>query len=135
VGNAFRQGFYWPTAVANANEVVRTCEGCQFYARKTNLSAHPLQTIPVTWPFAVWGLDIVEPLRKAPGGYTHMLVTVDKFSKWIEAHPITNLREEQAVSFFTDIIHRFEVPNSIITDNGSQFTGRKFLDFCHKYHI
>jgi transposase InsO family protein len=60
---------------------------------------------------------------------------VDKFSKWIEAHPITNLRAEQAVSFFTDIIHRFGVPNSIITDNGSQFTGRKFLEFCDKYHI
>jgi hypothetical protein len=33
------------------------------------------------------------------------------------------------VSFFTDIIHRFGVLNSIITDNGSQFTGRKFLEF------
>jgi hypothetical protein len=28
VGNAFHQGFYWPTAVADASEVVRTCEGC-----------------------------------------------------------------------------------------------------------
>jgi hypothetical protein len=27
VGNAFRQGFYWPTAVADTSEVVRTCEG------------------------------------------------------------------------------------------------------------
>jgi hypothetical protein len=68
VGNAFRHGFYWPTAVADANEVVRTCEGCQLYARRTNLLAHALQTIPVTGPFAVWGLDNVEPLRKAPGG-------------------------------------------------------------------
>jgi hypothetical protein len=33
VGNAFRQGFYWPTAVADAARIVRTCEGCQFYAR------------------------------------------------------------------------------------------------------
>jgi hypothetical protein len=62
VGNAFRQGFYWPTAVANANEIMRTCEGCQFYSHKTNLPAHALQTIPVTWPFAMWGLDIIEPL-------------------------------------------------------------------------
>jgi hypothetical protein len=114
VGNAFHQGFYWPTVVADANEVVHTCEGCQFYARKTNLPAHVLQTIPVTWPFAVWGLDIVGPLRKVPGGYTHLLVAVDKFPKWIETRPITNLRAEQAVSFFTDIIHRFGVPNSII---------------------
>jgi hypothetical protein len=94
VGNAFRQGFYWPTAVADASEVVRTCEGCQFYARKSNLPAHVLQTIPITWPFAVWGLDIVEPLRKAPGGFTHLLVAIDKFSKWVEVRPITNLRAE-----------------------------------------
>jgi transposase InsO family protein len=82
----------------------------------------------------VWGLDIVEPWQKAPGGYTHLLVAMDKFSKWIEARPITNLKAEQVVSF-TDIIHRFRVSNSIITDNGSQFTGRKFLEFCDKYHI
>jgi hypothetical protein len=97
VGNAFRQGFYWPTVVADASEIVRTCEGCQFYARKSNLPAHVLQTIPVTWPFAVWGVDIVGPLRKVPGGYTHLLVAIDKFSKWVEVRPITNLRAEQAV--------------------------------------
>jgi hypothetical protein len=94
VGNALSQGFYWPTAVADASEIVRTCEGCQFNARKSNLPAHVLQTIPITWPFAVWGLDIVGPLRKAPGGYTHLLVTIDKFSKWMEVRPITNLRAE-----------------------------------------
>jgi hypothetical protein len=103
-GNAFRQGFYWPTAVTDASEIVRTCEGCQFYTRKSNLPAHILQTIPITWPFAVWGMDIVGPLRKAPGGYTHLLVAIDKFSKWVEVRPITNLRSEQAVTFFTDII-------------------------------
>jgi transposase InsO family protein len=63
------------------------------------------------------------------------LVAIDKFSKWVEVRPITNLRAEQALTFFTDIVYRFGVPNSIITDNGSQFTGRKFLEFCDKFHI
>jgi transposase InsO family protein len=135
VGNAFRQGFYWSTAVTDASEIVRTCEGCLFYTRKSNLPAHVLQTIFVTWAFAVWGPDIVGPLRKAPGGYTHLLVAIDKFSKWVEVRPITNLRAEQAVTFFTDINYHFGVPNSIITDNGSQFMGRKFLEFCDRFHI
>jgi hypothetical protein len=135
VGNVFRQGFYWPTAVADANEVIRTCEGCQFYARKTNLPAHALQTIPVTWLFVVWGLDIVGPLSKAPRGYTHMLVAVDKFSNWIEARQITNLRAEKAVSFFTDITHRFGVSNSIITNNGSKFTGNIFCDYLFDHNL
>jgi transposase InsO family protein len=39
------------------------------------------------------------------------------------------------VAFFTNIIHRFGVPNSIIIDNGMQFTGKKFLNFCEAHHI
>jgi hypothetical protein len=51
------------------------------------------------------------------GDFTHLLVAIDKFSKWIEARPITNVRSEQVALFFTDIIHRFGVPNYIITNN------------------
>jgi transposase InsO family protein len=125
VGNAFRQGFYWPTAMADSTRIVRSCRGCQFYAKQ----------IPITWPFAVWGLDLVGPLQKAPGGFTHLLVAIDKFSKWIEVRPLNSIRSEQAMVFFTNIIHRFGVSNSIITDNGTQFTGKKFLDFCDDHHI
>ena len=53
VEKAFRQGFYWPTALRDAEEVVRRCEGCQFYAWQTLLPAHELQTIPITWPFEI----------------------------------------------------------------------------------
>ena len=59
-----------------------------------------------------------------------MLVAIDKFTKWIEVWPIRQTRAEESVKFFTNIIHRFGVPNSIITDNGTNFTGKKFLDFC-----
>ena len=91
--------------------------------------------IPITWPFMVWGLDLVGPLKKVPGGFTHLLVTIDKFTKWIEARPISMIKSEQAVLFFLDIIHRFGVPNSIITNNGTQFTGRQFVRFCDEQHI
>jgi transposase InsO family protein len=74
-------------------------------------------------------------LQKAPGGFTQLLVAIDKFSKWIKVRPLTSIESEQAVAFFTNIIHHFGIPNSIITDNGTQFTGKKFLDFCEGHHI
>ena len=39
VGNAFRQGFYWPTVVADAEQIMRTCKGCQYYTWQTHLLA------------------------------------------------------------------------------------------------
>ena len=82
----------------------------------------------------VWGLNLVGPLKKGLGGFTHLLIAIKKFTKWIEAKPIT-IRSEEAVKFFLDIIYRFSVPNCIITDHGTNFTGKKFLDFCDGYNI
>jgi hypothetical protein len=42
VGKAFRAGFYWPTAVADAKKLVRHCEGCQFFAKRTHVAAHEI---------------------------------------------------------------------------------------------
>ena len=53
VEKAFHQGFYWPTTLRDIEEVIRRCEGCQFYARQTHLPAQVLQTISITWPFTV----------------------------------------------------------------------------------
>jgi hypothetical protein len=78
---------------------------------------------------------LVRPLKRTTGGFTHLFVAIYKFSKWIEARPITSIRSEQAVLFFTDIVDRFGVPNCIIMDNGTQFTGKKFLDFYDNHHI
>jgi hypothetical protein len=36
----------------------------------------------------MWGLDAVGLFRTAPGGYKHILVAVDKFTKWIEVRPV-----------------------------------------------
>ena len=35
----------------------------------------------------------------------------------------------------TEIIHQFGVPNTIIIDNGTQFTAEEFMDFCEEKGI
>ena len=53
---------------------------------------------------------------------THLLVAVDKFTKWIEARPIKKLDGPTAVKFIADITSRYGLPHNIITDNGTNFT-------------
>jgi hypothetical protein len=135
VGKVFRSGFYCPTAKSDATELVQRCEACQFLSKQQHLPAQQLQTIPVTWPFACWGLDMIGSFKKAQGGYTHVLVAIDKFTKWIEYKPTASLTSAKAVEFIQDIIFRFGIPNSIITDLGSNFTSSEFFDFCEQRSI
>ena len=79
VGKAYRSGFFWPTVVSDAEDLVRWCPGCQFFGKKTHIPAHNLITIPPSLSFACWSLDMIGPLTVAPEGFNHMLVAVDKF--------------------------------------------------------
>ena len=80
VGKAFRASFYWPTTITYAEDLVRRCEGCQFFAKQIHVPAQELQTIPASWPFACWGLDMIEPFKLALGGFRYVYVAIDKFS-------------------------------------------------------
>jgi transposase InsO family protein len=81
------------------------------------------------------GLDMIKPFQKAQGGYTHILVAIDKFTKWIEYNPIASLTSAKAVEFIQEIMFRFGIPNNIITDLGSNFTSSELFDFCDQRSI
>jgi hypothetical protein len=59
---------------------------------------------------------MVGPLKTAPLGFMHLLVAVKKFMKWVEANPIRKLDGKTALKFVKDIMVRFGIPHSIITD-------------------
>jgi hypothetical protein len=122
VGKAYRAGFWWPTAVSDAEDLVRRIQNCQYFGKQSHVPAHNLITIPPSWPFAYWSLDMIGPFTTAPDGFTHTLVAIDKFTKWIEYKPIAKLTPDRVIDFVFDILHRFGFPNTIITDLGSNFT-------------
>jgi ribonuclease HI len=74
---AFRRAFYWPTALGDAEELVRRCQGSQYFAKKQHVPAYKLVTISPTWPFACWGLDMIGPLPTVLGGFNRVLVAID----------------------------------------------------------
>ena len=73
---------------------------------------------------------MVGSFKTSASGFTHLLVAVDKFTRWIETKPIKNLEASTAMTFITELIFRYGVPHSIITDNGSNFDFDQFRAFC-----
>lgn len=69
---------------------------------------------------------MIGPFKPAPGGFTCVYVMIDKFSKWVKYKPLVKATDEKAVELLDEIIQRFGLPNNIITDLGSTFTGAKF---------
>jgi predicted SnoaL-like aldol condensation-catalyzing enzyme len=116
VGKVFWTGFYWPSAVVDAE---KHCEGCQFFAKQTHVLAYELQTIPASWPFVCWGLVMIGPFKPAPGGFCWVYVIINKFSKCTKYRSLVLGTTKKAAELLDEIIYRFGLPNNIITDLGS----------------
>ena len=99
------------------------------------MPAQELRMIPITWPFATWGLDMVGPFKRSKDKKTHLLVAVDKFTKWVEAEPVSKCDAATMVQFIKKVILRFGFPHSIITDNGTNLSKGAMKEFCEREHI
>ena len=73
---------------------------------------------------------MIRPFKPAPGSFRYIYVAIDKFSKWIEYKLLVSATAKKVIELFEDIIHRFGLPNSIITDLRTIFTGHHFWDIC-----
>jgi hypothetical protein len=83
----------------------------------------------------------VDILPRAPGGFRFLFVTINTFTKWMEAMSVVNITQEATVKFLQSIIYMFDIPRRALTDNGTKFKGAHFVrcgaDFGihHQQHI
>ncbi|CAH9054188.1 unnamed protein product [Cuscuta epithymum] len=133
---ALRFGYYWPTMRHDAITFTQSCQACQKHGPIRHQPSESLHPILSPWPFMKWGMDIVGKLPEAPGQKVYMLAMTDYFSKWVEAEPFRQVRDEQVISFIKrNILCRFGIPSEIVCDNGSQFISAKTRRFCERYNI
>ena len=64
------------------------------------------------------------------------MVATDYFIKWTEAVPLKNMTHREVIEFITEhIIHRFSIPQTLTTDQGSSFISKEVRDFAESYKI
>ena len=60
-----------------------------------------------------------------------MLVSTDYFTKWVKAELLANIKDVDAKRFvWRNIVTRFGVPRTFISDNGLQFDSKAFRRYC-----
>ena len=65
-----------------------------------------------------------------------MLVAMDYFTKWTEAVPLKNMTHKEVIEFITEhIIHRFGIPQTLTTDQGTSFMSKEVRKFAELYKI
>ena len=65
------------------------------------------------------------------GNRKFVLVAIDYFTKWVEAEALANIRDVDVKKFvWKNIVMRFRVLESLISDNGLQFDSRAFHEFA-----
>ena len=76
-------------------------------------------------------MDIVGFFSKAARNKRYLLVDTDYFTKWFKAEPLANIRDVNVKRFvWKNIVIRFGILRTLISDNGLQFDSKAFKRYC-----
>ncbi|GKE22288.1 reverse transcriptase domain-containing protein [Tanacetum coccineum] len=141
--SAERKGYLTPwlrcVGPEQANYVLRKAHfgSCGAHAGAQSITQKcELTSISSPWPFYQWGIDIVGPFPEAPGRVKFLIVTIDYFTKWVEAEPVAPITDQKILQFvWHNIICRVRIPGIIVSDNGKQFSNNPFREWCEELEI
>ncbi|XP_071927641.1 uncharacterized protein [Coffea arabica] len=98
-------GYYWPTIFKDSAELVARCRSCQLHAPIHHAPTQELIPLSSPWPFFQWGIDLLGPFPRAPGGCEHL-------------HSLSIRRTKDSRS-----------------DNGRQFADQSLREWCTELGI
>ncbi|XP_068302687.1 uncharacterized protein [Pyrus communis] len=100
--------------------------------------AELLHSVTKPWPFRGWAMDVIGKITPSSGAAKHawIMVATDYFTKWVEARSYAELTAKEVCDFVEEnIVTRFGVPETIITDNGTIFTADRFREYAASLNI
>ena len=136
VRKIMRIGYFWPTMQQDAANFVRKCDSCQRYGNVQRVLGERMTAITSPWPFTQWGIDIMGSQPQGKKQVKFLLVTIDYFTKWVEAEALATITEAKVRNFlWKNIVWRFGITQTIISDNICQFDSQGFRSFCSSLGI
>ncbi|KAL3682257.1 hypothetical protein R1sor_000279 [Riccia sorocarpa] len=131
-------GYWWPSVHKDAENYCKRCDACQRQGRPKSRYTALLSPLFTRRPFQKWGIDYIgeihPPTRHT--GHRYIIVATDYVTKWVEARSFPRATGAATIKFLQEnIISRFGVPLTIITDNGRHFLNEAMAEVTGAYGI
>ena len=84
-------GYYWPSMQVGAKAYVKAYDKCQCYSNVPRRPSKYPTPMVAPWPFAQWGLDILEPFPMRTRQTKFLVVGIDYFTKLVESEPLAKI--------------------------------------------
>ena len=120
------RSYYWPKMDQDVELYVKTCLVCQQDKTEKKKAAGLLQPLPIPdRPWQSASMDFINGLPKVDG-ISSIMVVVDRFSKYAVFIPAPHAcpADVAAELFFKHVVKYFGLPEDIVSDRDSRFTGR-----------
>ena len=78
-------------------------------------------------------LDFAGPFQNAKKGKTYLLVSVDLFLGWPDAHFLHSPTTRKVIEFLKQYIAQYGISKKIRTDPVTVFVSEAFIQFCEKF--
>ena len=119
-----RSRVYWPGIDADIEKMVKSCDDCAVNAKT------PIKCTLQSWsiPEKPWSrihIDYAGPIKSF-----FYLVIVDAYSNWPEVFKMTSTTSQRTIDCLEDAFSRHGLCDTIVSDNGPQFTSSQFKEFC-----
>ena len=122
-----RQSVWWPGLSTQLNELVQECSEC---LRTQRQRPQPLKPTPL--PQLPWQKVATDLFEWKQGTY---LLVVDYFSRYIEIARLNRTTTSEVVTHLKSIFARHGIPETLISDNGPQYTSQEFASFAADYEF
>jgi len=129
---AIRRHYYWEYMAADLYDWMASCESCARNITARRRRTAMLKLFPATDPFARYSMDPLGPLKETETGKFLLLIIVDRFSKLVRTVPLAGITATDVSSAFCrEWISVYGPPDTVLTDNGPQFSSLFFQGVCN----
>ncbi len=124
VKQSIQRRFTWPNICADVESYCKSCEICQKSNKRGQAQVPMIERPILSEPFEVIAIDLVGPLPMAKGKFQYLLTTMCLATRWPDIVPLKSITARAVAEALVGVFGRTGLPFQVLSDNGSQFSGK-----------